>query len=95
MNNECFHHSSFILSSALPLPSDSSPALMLCSHRKFTMPNYLNLAGAIYPAYNANNPSFSNDTSECVEKTVQQLIHPAIRAQANTPAAVYTSESIM
>lgn len=41
------------------------------------MPVSLNHSGEFYPAYKAKNPSFSADTFECAEKTVQQLLHTA------------------
>ena len=37
----------------------------------------LNLSGDFYPAYKAKNPSFSADTFECAEKSVQQLLQTA------------------
>lgn len=41
------------------------------------MPASLNLTGDFYPAYKAKNPSFSSETFDCAERTVQQLLHTA------------------
>jgi len=41
------------------------------------MPATLNLSGDFYPAYKARNPTFSQDTFDCAEQTVAQLLQTA------------------